>query len=169
MSITIQRATLDEVPAIVDFMIKARADMFPFLDQEANESHAAKELANFQKNYLEHPQGAFLTVQSDAQLVGTIGYSAYDNRFPHLEFDSGPVVEVLRLYIDTEWRRMRLASKLVDALKESAKQAGIKHLYLHTHPFLPHAIAFWKRHGFSIITVDDDPVWQTTHMKWPLE
>ncbi|KAF4972341.1 hypothetical protein FSARC_1063 [Fusarium sarcochroum] len=167
--ISIQSATPDEIPTIVDFVIKARVDMFPFLDQASNHQLARKELASFQKNYLEGPHGAFLTARSNGRLVATIGYLAYDYRFPHIDLETHHVVEVVRLYVDPEWRRVGLASKLFAALEVSARQAGINQLYLHTHPFLPNAIGFWKRQGFSIITVDDDPLWQTTHMSRPLE
>ncbi|KAJ4258157.1 hypothetical protein NW762_008298 [Fusarium torreyae] len=167
--INIQPATSDQIPTIVDFVAKARANMFPFLDQASNDQLALKELASFQKSYLEDPQGAFLTARSNGRLIATIGYLAYDDRFSHIDLGPSRVVEVVRLYVDPEWRRVGLASRLFAALEVSARQAGINHLYLHTHPFLPNAIGFWKRQGFSVITVDDDPVWQTTHMSRPLE
>ncbi|KAG5750712.1 hypothetical protein H9Q69_002585 [Fusarium xylarioides] len=157
-NITIQPATNDKIPAIVGFITKARADMFPFLDQSSSDQMAQKELSIFQSRYLDHSQGAFLTACSDGRLIATIGYVAYDGRFSHITLEPENVVEILRLYVEPEWRRAGLASRLFDTLVETARQAGIKQLYLHTHPFLPNAIQFWKRKGFSIITVDDDPV-----------
>ncbi|KAF5574567.1 GNAT family acetyltransferase [Fusarium pseudoanthophilum] len=164
-NITIQPATHDEITAIVEFITKARADMFPFLDQTSSDQMAQKELDIFRARYLDHPQGAFLTAYSDGRLIATIGYVAYDGRFSHLTLEPENVVEVLRLYVEREWRRAGIASKLFETLVETARQSGIKQLYLHTHPFLPNAIDFWKGKGFSVITVDGDPVWQTTHMK----
>ena len=38
-------------------------------------------------------------------------------------------------------------------------------LYQHTHPFLPGAIRFWEKQGFSLTDVETDPVWNTTHME----
>ncbi|KAF5624084.1 GNAT family acetyltransferase [Fusarium tjaetaba] len=164
-NITIHPATHDEITAIVNFITKARADMFPFLDQTSSDQMALKELDIFKDRYLDHPQGAFLTVCSEGRLIATIGYVAYDGRFSHLSLEPENVVEVLRLYVEPEWRRAGIASKLFDTLVETARQSGVEQLYLHTHPFLPNAIDFWKGKGFSVITVDEDPVWQTTHMK----
>ncbi|KAF5680725.1 GNAT family acetyltransferase [Fusarium circinatum] len=165
-NITIQPATHDEIPAIVELITKARADMFPFLDQSSSDQMAQKELDIFKDRYLDHPQGAFLTAYSDGRLIATIGYAAYDGRFSHLTLEPEHVVEILRLYVEPEWRRAGLASRLFDTLVETARQSGIiKQLYLHTHPFLPNAIDFWKQKGFLVITVDQDPVWQTTHME----
>ncbi|KAF5605622.1 GNAT family acetyltransferase [Fusarium pseudocircinatum] len=163
--ITIQPATHDEITAIVEFITKARADMFPFLDQSSSNQMAQKEVDIFKDRYLDHPQGAFLTAYSDGRLVATIGYAAYDERFSHFSLETENVVEILRLYVEPEWRRAGLASKLFETLVETARQSGVEQLYLHTHPFLPNAIDFWKGKGFSVITVDEDPVWQTTHMK----
>ncbi|KAF4958377.1 hypothetical protein FGADI_2543 [Fusarium gaditjirri] len=168
-SITIQPATYDEIATIVDFITKARADMFPFLDQSSSDQMAQKELDIFKDRYLAHPQGAFLTAYSDGRLIATIGYVAYDGRFSHITLEPENVVEILRLYVNPGWRRAGLASKLFEMLVDTARQSGIKQLYLHTHPFLPNAISFWKRKGFSVIAIDEDPVWQTTHMKRSLE
>ncbi|CVL09842.1 hypothetical protein FPRO06_12643 [Fusarium proliferatum] len=164
-NITIQPATHDEIPTIVDFITKARADMFSFLDQSSSDQMAQKELDIFKQRYLDHPRGVLLTAHSDGRLIATIGYVAYDGRFSHISLESENVVEIVRLYVDPEWRRAGLASRLFDTLVETARRSGIKQLYLHTHPFLPNAIDFWKGKEFSVITVDEDPVWQTTHMK----
>ncbi|KAF4978235.1 hypothetical protein FZEAL_5340 [Fusarium zealandicum] len=164
MATDIHRATPDEITAIMDFVMSARTDMFPMLDSTSHMQLAKRELVDFQHIYLDHPEGCFLTAWADKRLVATIGYVAYDQRFPQLKFGHDRVVEVVRLYVDPECRRAGLASKLFAALQETARQAGIEQLYLHTHPFLLGAVDFWKRQGFSVINVDDDIIWNTTHM-----
>ncbi|KAF7546319.1 hypothetical protein G7Z17_g8525 [Cylindrodendrum hubeiense] len=170
MATRIWSATSDEIPAIVDFVTAARADMFPMLDTPSHKEQAKHQLASFQRTYLDHSDGNFLTAWTDdGRLIATIGYLAYDGRFPHLDFGRDRVAEVVRLYVDPAWRRGGLASKLVAALEQRARQAGINRLYLHTHPFLPGAIRFWERNGFVLLGVDDDPVWRTTHMDRSLD
>ncbi|KAM5349758.1 hypothetical protein ACJ41O_006263 [Fusarium nematophilum] len=162
--ISILSAKADEIPSIVDFVMAARADMFPMIDPASHVKQTERELANFQKTYLDHPEGAFLIARADGRLIATIAYLVYDGRFPELKLGHDRVVEVVKLYVDPAWRRAGLASKLVAALEQTARHAGIETLYLHTHPFLPGAITFWERQGFSLISIDDDPVWRTTHM-----
>lgn len=99
-------------------------------------------------------------------VVGSIACRAYDQRFGHLNLGSHGVLEVVRLYVAPEFRRQRLARALFLALKTHALAHGVQTLYLHTHPFLPGAIDFWQSMGFRLLCVDDDPVWQTTHMTW---
>ncbi|OGM45373.1 putative GNAT family acetyltransferase [Aspergillus bombycis] len=164
MTTIIRPAAPDEIPAIIDFIMAARADMFSMLDPSLHLQKAQRELATFQQSYLEHPNGAFFTARVDGRLVGTVGYVTYDQRFPQLDFGEERVVEVLRMYVHPDCRRTGLASKLYTALEQRAGQAGIQRMYLHTHPFLPGSISFWEQQGFSVLHVDDDPVWRTTHM-----
>ncbi|KAH0427114.1 acetyltransferase [Colletotrichum camelliae] len=164
MEITIQTAKSEEIPAIVEFIKQARSVMFPWKDAESQNQHAQRELENFSKTYLDNHNGAFLTAYGNGQIIAAIGYAPYDDRFPELGLGCEGVVEFVRLYVNPAWRRAGLASKLCAALEQRARDAGMKKLYLHTHPFLEGAIGFWERQGFSILQVDDDPVWQTTHM-----
>lgn len=165
----ISHAAPDEIPAIVNFTHKARTDMFPMIDTQSHRQHANKSLATFQHTYLDHPHGAFLTARVDGVLVATIGYVPYDYRFSHLRLGEGHIVEVIRLYVDPEFRRTGLASRLFAALETTARERGICRLYLHTHPFLPGAVSFWERHGFYVIHQDSDPAWRTVHMSVGLE
>jgi len=139
--------------------------MFPMLDSTSHNEQAERELATFQQIYLEHPDGAFLTARIDGVLVATIGYVPYDHRFPQLQLGQKRVVEVVRLYVDPALRRTGLASRLFADLEMTARQKGIEQLYLHTHPFLPGAINFWGKRGFSTLHLDQDPVWRTVHMR----
>ncbi|KAH7126240.1 acyl-CoA N-acyltransferase [Dactylonectria estremocensis] len=170
MATPIQLATSDEIPDIVDFVKAARSDMFPMLDSASHAEQAQRLLASFQETYLDRSDGAFLTARtSEGRLIATIGYIAYDGRFPHLDIGVDRVAEVVRLFVDPAYRRDGLASKLVATLEQKARQAGIAKLYLHTHPFLPGAVRFWERQGFVLLGVDEDPVWNTTHLARSLE
>ena len=169
MRAIISHATRDEIPAIVKFTKIARTSMFPMIDASSHNKQAGKELATFQQTYLDQPEGAFLVAHVDGVLVATIAYVPYDGRFPYLQLGRERTVEVVRLYVDPKFRRTGLASRLFAALASTAAREGIEQLYLHTHPFLPGAISFWRKHGFSIIHVDQDPVWHTTHMKLSIE
>ncbi|KAG9254784.1 putative GNAT family acetyltransferase [Emericellopsis atlantica] len=160
----IRSAMPQEIPAIVDFVLAARNTMFSRVPASLHIPKVQAELAKFQEDYLEDREGGFLIAKSNGQIIATVGYVAYDNRFPQLDFGSERVVEVVKLYVDPKWRRAGLATKIFAALQREARQAGIRRLYLHTHPFLPGSVRFWERQGFQLECVDKDPIWQTTHM-----
>lgn len=151
----------DEIAATRDFVMAARAQMFPWLEAGA----LPADLADFSAHYLTPGQGRFLIARCDGERVAAIGYLPYDGRFPQLDFAGRKVVEVVRLFVSPEQRRGGLAARLYQALKALAEADGVQVLYLHTHPFLPGAIAFWHKQGFTTLCVDDDPPWHTTHMQ----
>lgn len=150
-----------DIPAVVDFVLHARAEIFPMLDA----SVMPADLAQFAQVYSEAGGGRFLIARSGAEIVAAIGYLPYDGRFPQLDYGQRKVVEIVRLFVIPEFRRSGLATRIYLSLKAFARLQGVEVLYLHTHPFLPGAIGFWQRLGFEVVDVENDPVWQTTHME----
>ncbi|MNG74525.1 tRNA(Met) cytidine acetyltransferase TmcA [compost metagenome] len=159
----IQPALLDTADEIVDFVNSARRQLFPMLA----DAPLPNDLARFAHTYLDG-DGQFLVAREQGRLIAAIGYVPYDHRFAQLDYHAVRAVEVVRLFVHPEYRRHGLAAALFATLRENAAHAGVECLYLHTHPFLPGAIAFWERQGFVVVDVEPDPVWQTTHMQMSL-
>ncbi|UVL68674.1 GNAT family N-acetyltransferase [Pseudomonas sp. B21-031] len=159
----IQPVPRDAIDEVVVFVDSARRELFPQLA----DAPLPPDLARFAETYLDGA-GVFLEARDQGRLVAVIGYVPYDHRFAQLDYQRVRVVEVVRLFVLPAYRRHGLAAALFAALRGAAEQAGVECLYLHTHPFLPGAIAFWERQGFVVIDVEQDPVWQTTHMQLKL-
>ncbi|WP_172828193.1 GNAT family N-acetyltransferase [Pseudomonas fluorescens] len=157
--LTIQAVSDADIPEVLNFVLAARAELFPKLSATG----MPDDLARFAEVYL-RGEGRFLTARHEGKIVASIGYLPYDRRFPHLDYPERKVVEIVRLFVLPSQRRSGLAAALYRSLKDLAVADGVEVIYLHTHPFLPGAIEFWQRQGFAIIDVDADPVWQTTHM-----
>ncbi|MCQ9422247.1 GNAT family N-acetyltransferase [Pseudomonas sp. LJDD11] len=154
-----------DIAATLAFVMQARAQIFPMLDPAAIPS----DLAGFEQVYLNGPDGHFLIARAAGQIVAAIGYLPYDQRFAQLDYQGRRTVEIVRLFVEPAFRSAGLAGRLFRALSEHAQRQGVEVLYLHTHPFLPGAIAFWEKHGFTITDVEDDPLWHTTHMEKALD
>lgn len=154
-----------DIPAILEFVLAARAQIFPMLAG----APMPVDLADFAATYLPPADGRFLLVKEGGRIVAVIGYLPYDHRFAQLDYHGRRVVEVVRLFVDPAYRRGGLAWRLYEALNELARGQGVEVLYLHTHPFLPGAIEFWQRQGFRIVDVEADPLWRTTHMELVLQ
>jgi GNAT superfamily N-acetyltransferase len=159
----IQPVPRDAIDEAVSFVDSARRELFPLLA----DAPLPPDLARFAETYLDG-EGVFLEARDQGRLVAVIGYVPYDHRFAQLDYQRVRVVEVVRLFVLPAYRRHGLAAALFAALCGAAEQAGVECLYLHTHPFLPGAIAFWERQGFVVIDVEQDPDWQTTHMQLTL-
>ncbi|PYD87141.1 GNAT family N-acetyltransferase [Pseudomonas syringae pv. pisi] len=161
MNITITEVHPAEIPHTVDFVMRARAGIFPLLDTVT----VPPDLAGFEQVYLNGEDGKFLIARSEGQIIAAVGYLPYDHRFPQFDYRGRRTVEIVRLFVTPEFRGDGLASRLCQALWVHAEAGGIEVLYLHTHPFLPGAIRFWEKQGFAVTDVESDPVWNTTHME----
>lgn len=156
----IQPVAAQDIPEVLAFVLRARAELFPKL----NDAGIPKDLAQFEAVYVQG-SGQFLIARAGDEIVAAIGYLPYDGRFPQLDYLGRRTVEVVRLFVLPAFRRSGLAGELYRALEALARADGVEVMYLHTHPFLPGAIEFWLRQGFAVVDVEADPVWQTTHMQ----
>ena len=71
--------------------------------------------------------------------------------------------EIVKCYVDPAYRRFGIGSMLINELENVVKDMHYTTLYLHTHRFLPGAVDFWKRQGYTVIAEENDD-WQTVHM-----
>ena len=107
-----------------------------------------KTLAGLQDMHA-RPKGGMLLARVDDVPVGCIMYH---------ELSPG-VAEVKRLFVSTEARGMGVASRLVEALMDSARADGYRELCLDTTKFLRAAEQLYRKHGFvdSSHTIDLPP------------
>ncbi|TBU82125.1 GNAT family N-acetyltransferase [Pseudomonas daroniae] len=159
--IHIARVQASDIAELVDFVMAARAEIFPMLDATV----LPADLQYFEQVYLNGEDGCFWLARCDDEIVAAVGYLPYDHRFPQLDYAGRRTVEIVRLFVAPQFRRFGLARALYARLHEHAADAGVQVLYLHTHPFLPGAIRFWEKQGFAVVDVEADPLWQTTHMQ----
>ena len=125
-------------------------------------------------------------------MAGLIAFRKYDGRFSHipeLQFLSsdgiaddsnanadaadpdghaskgmGEIVEVVRLFVSPEMRNRGIATKLIRALVDLAREDGVGYMYLHTHPFLPGAERLWEKEGWRVLVREEEGVWRSIHM-----
>jgi len=161
-NIQIHQVKSTDVGEVLPYVIECRKLLFPMLDPDV----LPKDLEFFEEIYLQTQTGAFLQAQtSEGNRIGVIGMMPYDYRFPHLQINKQPTVEVARLFVEPEFRRAGLATLLFQNLQKLAKQKEVHNLYLHTHPFLPGAYEFWLRQGFSLIDSREEAGFPTLHME----
>ncbi|UQY34212.1 GNAT family N-acetyltransferase [Pseudomonas fulva] len=159
--VQISQATREDVDEAIGFVMAARAETFPMLDS----SVLPDDLRRFVETYVQGEAGAFWLARCAGEIVAAVGYLPYDHRFAQLDYQGVRTVEIVRLFVAPASRRSGVAARLCNVLRVHALGEGVEVLYLHTHPFLPGAIRFWEKQGFTVTDVENDPVWQTTHMQ----
>ncbi|WP_130802219.1 GNAT family N-acetyltransferase [Acinetobacter ihumii] len=158
MALVIEPLQQIDLQQATEFAIYTRQLLFP----EVYQSKLPHDLIHFSQTYLEHLQGACFVVKDLNKIIGMVAYRAYNHRF-QLDLPKNSV-EVVKLFIQPEYRRQGLASQLCQALFQHAEQHHIQHFYLHTHPFLPAAEYFWQKQGFHVIHREWLQHYDTIHM-----
>jgi GNAT superfamily N-acetyltransferase len=94
----------------------------------------------------------------------------YDGRIQVIEsrYPEQSAAEIVKCYVDPAYRRYGIGSLLVKELERVVREMPYTMLYLHTHRFLPGAVDFWERQGFTIVTEEHNE-WQIVHMEKPAE
>jgi len=162
---SIVRAGTSDQCASVSFIMSIRREMFPMLDPDV----LPLDLKNFEQHYMLPDAALFIAISEEARVIGSIGVVRYDNRIAEIEglYDSAVTAEIVKCYVDPHYRRGGLGSLLFAEALRFMQKSGYQTAYLHTHRFLPGAVAFWQRNGFTVRMEQADD-WQTVHMDQPV-
>lgn len=151
-----------QIDDAIDFAMRVRREVFPMMDH----TKLPVDFEQFREHYLDSDGAIFLVAMTgDANIVGSIGILPYDGRIVAVEgrYEAQSAAEIVKCYVDPAYRRFGIGSMLVKELENMVKDMHYTTLYLHTHRFLPGAVDFWKRQGFTVISEQEDD-WQTVHM-----
>lgn len=91
----------------------------------------------------------FVVVNDQGQVVGGAGCAEFD--------PAKGIAELQKLYLAKKARGHRLSYQLIDLIKEFAKKAGYKQLYLETHHNLKAAIHIYSKAGFTRLSGPIEP------------
>lgn len=94
------------------------------------------------------PRGAFLLALSDGMPLGCVGVKGTGRS----------VAEIKRLWVAPSARGLKLATRLMEAAEDAARDLGIATLRLDTNSALPEAVALYRNTGWTEIPrFNDDP------------
>ncbi|MFS0868339.1 GNAT family N-acetyltransferase [Paenibacillus xylanilyticus] len=159
----IMKVQLNQIEDAVDFAMRVRREVFPMMDH----GQLPADLLQFREHYMDRTDAVFLiAVVEEAGIVGSIGILPYDGRIKAVagRYTENEAAELVKCYVDSRYRRYGIGSLLVRELEKVVSDLHYTTLYLHTHRFLPGAVDFWKRQGYSILVEENDD-WQTVHME----
>lgn len=108
------------------------------------------------------PNGVFLTMDTDRDVVGCGGVQRLDEQ----------TAEVKRMWVHPDWRGLGLGARLLMKLEDEASQLGQRRVVLDTNGSLTEAIALYGRAGYRPIErYNDNPYaqhWFEKVLKPPL-
>lgn len=89
------------------------------------------------------PDGGFLLAYADGVPVGCVGWRSLD--------EGEEIAELKRLYSVPEVRNQGVATRLIAAIEENAREHGRKRIVLETGLKQPEAIALYRKLGYEPI------------------
>lgn len=158
----VMKVQLHQIEQAVDFAMRVRREVFPMMNHE----QIPVDLMQFREHYMETAGAVFLVaVTEEASVVGSVGIVPYDGRIQLIEgrYPEQSAAEIVKCYVDPAYRRYGIGSLLVKELERVVREMPYTTLYLHTHRFLPGAVDFWQRQGFTLVTEEHNE-WQIVHM-----
>ena len=125
-----------------------------------------QDIMNMEEYYINPKRNNFYVAYAETgEIIATIGIRAYDKDFLAFRYlySKDTTSSIWRLFVDEEFRRCGLASKMFCVAENFANVSGYKDIYLHTHKNLKGALQFWKKMGF-VVSLDANDELQTVHM-----
>ena len=95
------------------------------------------------------PEGCFLVAWRNGEAVACGGWRTLGHAQQGVDDD---IAEIKRMYAVPAVRGTGAASALLRALEESAREAGMRRMWLETGVKQPEAIAFYAKNGYERIT-----------------
>ena len=157
----IEPASADKQERIASFVKRMLTSLYP----EGSYDPDPADLAAFEETYIVPPNACFfIAVNEHGDIVGTGAVRPYNERFPFLRegLAEGPTCELVRFYIDENYRRIGLGAALFAKSETFAKSIGYTQGYLHTSVYLPGGYPFWLSRGYEELHWETD---QVVHMR----
>lgn len=123
-------------------------------------------MVNLEDAYIKPDKNVFFIAvdNSTGELIGTGGLRAYDSKFTFLkDYNPEDTASLCRLFVSKEWRRMGVASEILQCLESFAIGKGYSRTYLHTHRTVSGALDFWLSRSYRII-MDTHNHMETVHL-----
>ncbi len=95
-------------------------------------------------SYYESHGGSFWVCLIDEKIVGMFGLEQY----------ADTDLELRRMYVDPNARRMGIARKMLNFAEQQALHAGANHLYLSTSEIQDAALSLYKNAGYQLLRED---------------
>jgi ribosomal protein S18 acetylase RimI-like enzyme len=144
MNITIRKATID------DWIIVQRLNNEVFEDNMKYDTYLNKDwpftqegISHYKKAVSSSDHCTFIAFDGDLPVGHVVGGPKI------ISFRDVKMAEIVEIGVSPEYRSSGVGSKLVDALKEWAKESGYQVLIVNSYATNNKAIAFYKKQGLA--------------------
>jgi len=142
--IAYRRATVDDVPVLVDYRVRFMNELFNHPGN--NETTVVrKSLLQYLTNAIPSKDFIAWVAEYDGKIIATSGMVVWQKPAIYGGVESGKLGYLLNFYTVPEARRKGIATRLLKELIKEAKSIGLKYLHLHTSK---DGINIYRKAGF---------------------
>ena len=126
------------------------------------------DIVDLEKTYINPKRNSFyIALNSNKEIIGTLGIRGYDKQFEFFKYkyNTNKTASLWRTYIDKEYKRHKIGTKLVQIAEDFAKDKQYEEIYLHTQKDLIEGYYFWSSLDYNKTYINDD----TIHMEKKLK
>jgi GNAT superfamily N-acetyltransferase len=140
-----RRATLDDVPVLVDCRIRFLNELLNHSEDDETEVVRKSLLEYFSKAI---PSGDFVAwvAESDGRIIATSGMVVWQKPAIYRGVESGKLGYLLNFYTVPEERRKGIGTRLLSEVIKEARLLGLKYLHLHA---AKDGISIYRKAGFQ--------------------
>lgn len=95
----------------------------------------------------------FITINRDTnKLVATAAIREYDKDY-HIKnkhYNHEDTASIYRVFVDPDYRRYKIATKMIEKIEKFCLEKGYKEIYLHTQKNSCGALPFWLKNHYKI-------------------
>lgn len=118
------KATIDDL----DLLMKSRFEMLKVVNELADDYEFSKELTDSTEEFFKHTDQTTILVR-DKEIIGCATI-CYIDVMPTFSHPTGKRSHLMNVYVNDNYRRQGIASKMIDILVEEAKARGVTEISL---------------------------------------
>ncbi len=148
---------------------KVKFFLFKLIKEEYGLDYVPKyhyDIINLKEFYLEPENNEFFFAVNpeNNEIIGTIGVRGYDKNFNKFQglYNKNNTASFWRVFVNKEYRRNHIASRLVKQAEEFASTKNYREIYLHTQKSVIEGYKFWKSLNYNVTFVENE---DTIHME----
>src|SRR5688572_5458050 len=147
----IVRVSISDLEDLVHISNKTFYEAFHHLNKAENMEAYMTKAFSYEKlaTEVQNENSEFYFIKRESDICG---YVKINKRDAQTEFKDDTSLEIERIYIDVNHQGKNSGTQLLNRVKQIAKNAGVKYIWLGVWEKNPDAIRFYLRNGFEIFS-----------------
>lgn len=130
MSVSVRKASLDELGTLMEWRVRVLAEVFPAKEKEDRTAIRNNNEAYYRRHLADGTHTACFAIDTESREIIGCGGICYQNEMPSPDNLSGTNGYLMNIYTLPEYRGEGVGKKIVEYLIDDARKHGTEKIYL---------------------------------------